>query len=195
MGAVDMIHPDLASSGGLIETKKIGDYAMEHGVAMAMHFAGTPISFMANVHMRRRHRELRGPRAPLARRAVVGRAWSRDVDGKAARRQGLRACLRTRQGLASSRTKTPSASTCGRAAATSSPRRSGTRNDRGTGRGAEDGQPLALTLRELARGAPQEDVLAPKPRSVSPGAQLHRRRIAALGAQRFSSETRLIEGV
>ncbi len=50
MGAVDMIHPDLASSGGLIETKKIGDYAWEHGVAMAMHFAGTPVSFMANVH-------------------------------------------------------------------------------------------------------------------------------------------------
>jgi L-alanine-DL-glutamate epimerase-like enolase superfamily enzyme len=50
MGAVDMIHPDLASSGGLIETKKIGDYAMEHGVAMAMHFAGSPVSFMANVH-------------------------------------------------------------------------------------------------------------------------------------------------
>ena len=50
MGAVDMIHPDLASSGGLIETKKIGDYAMEHGVAMAMHFAGSPVSYMANVH-------------------------------------------------------------------------------------------------------------------------------------------------
>ncbi|HEY8549847.1 MAG TPA: mandelate racemase/muconate lactonizing enzyme family protein [Vicinamibacterales bacterium] len=50
MGAVDMIHPDLASSGGLMETKKIGDYAMEKGVAMAMHFAGTPVSFMANVH-------------------------------------------------------------------------------------------------------------------------------------------------
>ena len=50
MGAIDMIHPDLASAGGLIETKKIGDYAMEHGVAMAMHFAGTPISYMANVH-------------------------------------------------------------------------------------------------------------------------------------------------
>jgi L-alanine-DL-glutamate epimerase-like enolase superfamily enzyme len=49
-GAVDMIHPDLATAGGLIETKKIGDYAMEHGVAMAMHFAGTPVSFMANVH-------------------------------------------------------------------------------------------------------------------------------------------------
>jgi L-alanine-DL-glutamate epimerase-like enolase superfamily enzyme len=50
LGAVDMIHPDLATSGGLIETKKIGDYAMEHGVPMAMHFAGTPVSFMANVH-------------------------------------------------------------------------------------------------------------------------------------------------
>jgi L-alanine-DL-glutamate epimerase-like enolase superfamily enzyme len=49
-GAVDMIHPDLATAGGLIETKKIGDYAMEHGVAMAMHFAGTPVSFMASVH-------------------------------------------------------------------------------------------------------------------------------------------------
>jgi L-alanine-DL-glutamate epimerase-like enolase superfamily enzyme len=50
MGAIDMIHPDLASAGGLMETKKIGDYAHEHGVPMAMHFAGTPVSFMANVH-------------------------------------------------------------------------------------------------------------------------------------------------
>jgi L-alanine-DL-glutamate epimerase-like enolase superfamily enzyme len=50
MGAVDMIHPDLATAGGLLETKKIGDYAMERGVPMAMHFAGSPISFMANVH-------------------------------------------------------------------------------------------------------------------------------------------------
>jgi len=48
--AVDIVHPDLATSGGLLETKRIGDYAEEHGVAMAMHFAGSPISFMANVH-------------------------------------------------------------------------------------------------------------------------------------------------
>jgi L-alanine-DL-glutamate epimerase-like enolase superfamily enzyme len=48
--AIDMVHPDLATSGGLLETKKIGDYAEERGVAMAMHFAGTPVSFMANVH-------------------------------------------------------------------------------------------------------------------------------------------------
>jgi L-alanine-DL-glutamate epimerase-like enolase superfamily enzyme len=50
MGAVDIIHPDLATSGGLLETKKIGDMAQNYGVAMAMHFAGTPISFMANAH-------------------------------------------------------------------------------------------------------------------------------------------------
>ncbi|MEL6250932.1 MAG: mandelate racemase/muconate lactonizing enzyme family protein [Bacteroidota bacterium] len=48
--AIDIVHPDLASAGGLLETKKIGDYAEEKGIAMAMHFAGTPISFMANVH-------------------------------------------------------------------------------------------------------------------------------------------------
>jgi L-alanine-DL-glutamate epimerase-like enolase superfamily enzyme len=48
--AVDMIHPDLATAGGILETKTIGDYAQERGVPMAMHFAGTPVSFMANVH-------------------------------------------------------------------------------------------------------------------------------------------------
>ena len=48
--AVDMIHPDLATSGGILETKKIGDAAQELGVPMAMHFAGTPVSCMANVH-------------------------------------------------------------------------------------------------------------------------------------------------
>jgi len=48
--AVDMIHPDLATAGGILETKKIGDAAQEYGVAMAMHFAGTPVSCMANVH-------------------------------------------------------------------------------------------------------------------------------------------------
>ncbi|NRB47722.1 MAG: mandelate racemase/muconate lactonizing enzyme family protein [Saprospiraceae bacterium] len=48
--AVDIVHPDLATAGGILETKKIADYAEEKGIAMAMHFAGTPISFMANVH-------------------------------------------------------------------------------------------------------------------------------------------------
>ena len=47
---VDIIHPDLATSGGLLETKRIGDYAQDAGIAMAMHQAGTPVCFMANVH-------------------------------------------------------------------------------------------------------------------------------------------------
>lgn len=48
--AVGKIHPDLATSGGILETHKIGDMAEEFGVPMAMHFAGTPVSCMANVH-------------------------------------------------------------------------------------------------------------------------------------------------
>jgi L-alanine-DL-glutamate epimerase-like enolase superfamily enzyme len=48
--AVRRIHPDLASAGGILETKKIGDAAWEYGVPMAMHFAGTPVSCMASVH-------------------------------------------------------------------------------------------------------------------------------------------------
>ena len=47
---VDIIHPDLATSGGLLETKRIGDYAQDNGIAMAMHMAGSPVTFMANVH-------------------------------------------------------------------------------------------------------------------------------------------------
>ena len=48
--SVDIVHPDLATSGGLLETKRIADYAEEFGLAMAMHQAGTPVSFMACVH-------------------------------------------------------------------------------------------------------------------------------------------------
>ena len=48
--AVSVIHPDLATSGGIMETKKIGDLAQDYGIAMAMHFAGSPISFLANIH-------------------------------------------------------------------------------------------------------------------------------------------------
>ena len=48
--AVSKIHPDLATAGGILETHKIGNMAEECGVPMAMHFAGTPISCLANVH-------------------------------------------------------------------------------------------------------------------------------------------------
>ncbi|MFZ0548821.1 MAG: mandelate racemase/muconate lactonizing enzyme family protein, partial [Candidatus Promineifilaceae bacterium] len=48
--AVNIIHPDIATSGGILETKKIGDLAQEHGISMALHMAGTPVSTMAAVH-------------------------------------------------------------------------------------------------------------------------------------------------
>jgi L-alanine-DL-glutamate epimerase-like enolase superfamily enzyme len=48
--AVDIIQPDLVSAGGILETKKIGDYAEDAGIPMAMHHASSPVAFMANVH-------------------------------------------------------------------------------------------------------------------------------------------------
>ena len=48
--AVSIIHPDMASSGGILETKRIGDLAQDHGISMAMHAAGSPVLAMASVH-------------------------------------------------------------------------------------------------------------------------------------------------
>jgi L-alanine-DL-glutamate epimerase-like enolase superfamily enzyme len=48
--AISICHPDMMTSGGLLETKKIGDLAMEHGIAMAMHMAGSPIGLIGSVH-------------------------------------------------------------------------------------------------------------------------------------------------
>ena len=48
--AVDIIHPDLLTSGGMAETKRIADYAERYGLPTALHFAGSPIAFMANLH-------------------------------------------------------------------------------------------------------------------------------------------------
>jgi L-alanine-DL-glutamate epimerase-like enolase superfamily enzyme len=49
--AVDMVHPDPNSAGGILETKKIGDYAEEHGIAQALHHAASPVSFLGSVHI------------------------------------------------------------------------------------------------------------------------------------------------
>ena len=47
---VSVIHPDVLTSGGILENKKIGDLAQEHGVAMAIHMAESPIGCLAAVH-------------------------------------------------------------------------------------------------------------------------------------------------
>jgi len=49
-GGVSIIHPDVLSSGGILENKKIGDRAQEWGVAMAVHMAESPIGCLAAVH-------------------------------------------------------------------------------------------------------------------------------------------------
>lgn len=50
-GGLSVIHPDLLTSGGILETKKIGDMAQDHGVAMAIHMAESPIAAMAAAHV------------------------------------------------------------------------------------------------------------------------------------------------
>jgi L-alanine-DL-glutamate epimerase-like enolase superfamily enzyme len=47
---VSIIHPDVLTSGGILENKKIADLAQEHGVSMAIQMAESPIACMAAVH-------------------------------------------------------------------------------------------------------------------------------------------------
>jgi L-alanine-DL-glutamate epimerase-like enolase superfamily enzyme len=47
---VDIVHPDLVSAGGILETKKIADYAEDNGIAAAFHANSTPVAWLANVH-------------------------------------------------------------------------------------------------------------------------------------------------
>ncbi|MEW6671333.1 MAG: mandelate racemase/muconate lactonizing enzyme family protein [Thermodesulfobacteriota bacterium] len=48
--AISVAHPDLLCSGGIMETKKIGDLAQEHGICMVIHHNTSPIGAMASVH-------------------------------------------------------------------------------------------------------------------------------------------------
>jgi L-alanine-DL-glutamate epimerase-like enolase superfamily enzyme len=49
--AVDIIQPDPETSGALLETKRIADYADLHGIPTVLHFAGSPVGCMASVHL------------------------------------------------------------------------------------------------------------------------------------------------
>ncbi len=48
--AVDAIHPDIETSGGLYETKRIADAAEAAGILVAMHHAGSPVGGYAGYH-------------------------------------------------------------------------------------------------------------------------------------------------
>ncbi|MDR3085031.1 MAG: hypothetical protein LBU47_01830 [Christensenellaceae bacterium] len=49
--AVPIIHPDICSAGGILETKRIGDMAQRYNVAMITHMCETPIAALATAHM------------------------------------------------------------------------------------------------------------------------------------------------
>ena len=48
--AISVAHPDLATSGGILETKRIADYCRDAGIGVALHQAGSPVVAMANAH-------------------------------------------------------------------------------------------------------------------------------------------------
>lgn len=50
-GALDVVHPDLLTSGGILETKKLGDLAARYGASMALHMCESPVSALAGAHM------------------------------------------------------------------------------------------------------------------------------------------------
>ncbi len=50
-GALAVIHPDVLTAGGILETKKIGDMAEDYGAQMSIHMAESPIACLAAVHV------------------------------------------------------------------------------------------------------------------------------------------------
>ena len=50
-GALAVVHPDVLTAGGIMETKKIGDLAEEYGVQMNLHMAESPIACLAAEHV------------------------------------------------------------------------------------------------------------------------------------------------
>ncbi len=49
--ALSIVHPDILTTGGILETKKIGDMAQDYGAAMAIHMAESPIACLAAAHI------------------------------------------------------------------------------------------------------------------------------------------------
>ncbi|MFY0650705.1 MAG: mandelate racemase/muconate lactonizing enzyme family protein [Cyclobacteriaceae bacterium] len=48
--SVDIVHPDPNTAGGILETKRIGDFASRHGIGFMHHHAAGPVSFLGSVH-------------------------------------------------------------------------------------------------------------------------------------------------
>lgn len=48
--ALDLVGPDLLTAGGIRETVRIGEFANQHDMPANLHFAASPVGFMASVH-------------------------------------------------------------------------------------------------------------------------------------------------
>jgi L-alanine-DL-glutamate epimerase-like enolase superfamily enzyme len=48
--AIDIVHPDLLTAGGIRETKRIADYADSNGIPTALHYVASPVGCLASVH-------------------------------------------------------------------------------------------------------------------------------------------------
>ena len=75
--AVDILHPDLATSGGILETKKIGDAIQEYGVADGDALRRHAGLLHGERPLRRGDRELPGAGESLGGRALVERPGGR----------------------------------------------------------------------------------------------------------------------
>jgi L-alanine-DL-glutamate epimerase-like enolase superfamily enzyme len=49
--AVDYLHPDVTCSGGMLECKRIADYAAANGMQCAVHMANSPVGQLASAHL------------------------------------------------------------------------------------------------------------------------------------------------
>ena len=116
-GAIDIAAPDPQKTGGLLETRRIADYADTHYISMAPHCIASPIGTIAERPRVRRDPEL--PRARVARdeRPVLERPGA--GLGRAGDRPAARSACRTRPAWAWSSTSTWRASTRARASRSS----------------------------------------------------------------------------
>ncbi len=48
--AVDYLHPDVTCSGGMLECKRVADYAAANGIDCAVHMANSPVGQLASAH-------------------------------------------------------------------------------------------------------------------------------------------------
>jgi len=49
--AVDLIHPDMQTAGGCLETKRIAEYANEAGIQTVFHMGSSPVAAFAGCHV------------------------------------------------------------------------------------------------------------------------------------------------